>query len=289
MANGARSYTDEELELILRRALERQASTSDHFGHDDLVAAAREVGLDEDAVERAIAEVSHERSFEEIRESIRSRRRGKWRHHFISYAAVVTGLLGLYALGLAGMWVFWVVFGWGIGMAIDTYSKLRAPTDDEVHRERKRLNRKERRKQAAEARRAAKRRRREAWAERTAEVRREAKRAHRQIWAAHKAGHAAHRRRRDTSEQLERVLDEGLNLLLEVAAKKLREASETKTTPETPADSEFGRYVARKRATHEHGVPESPHEPARIRVDPDEEREEHEVELEHRRSSRRRR
>lgn len=264
MADGARSYSDDELAAILRRALERQAAESDGFGHDDLVAAAREVGLDEQAVERAIAEVSHERSLEDIRASIKQRRREKWLRHLIAYAAVVGGLLGMHALGLAGAWVFWVAFGWGIGLTLDTYGRLRRPTDDEVHRERERLNRHERRRRQAQARREAKRRRAE---EKVA-------RKHRK------------RRRGEAGEHLERVIEDGVTLLLGVAAKKLREATADMEHEHEVPNTDFGRYVARKHAeAHRH---EPPREAARVRVQLEEELE-HELETRLRRAKKRRR
>src|SRR6266853_209566 len=42
---AARSYTDAEVEAILRRAIEREQSRADGLGHDELLAAAREIGL----------------------------------------------------------------------------------------------------------------------------------------------------------------------------------------------------------------------------------------------------
>lgn len=226
MSDGVRSYTDEELQAILRRALQRQAAKADGFGHDELMAAAREVGLDEDDVERAIAELAHERSLDDVRTSMVKRRREKWLRHLVTYLVVVGGLLGMHALTLAGSWVFWVAFGWGIGIALDTYKTLRGPTEEEVSRERDRLNRKERRKRAAEARREAKRRRLE-----ELRTRRERKRA-----------------RSEASEQLERVIEEGVTLLLGVAARKLREATEQMERSGKVPDTDFGRYVARKQA-----------------------------------------
>lgn len=262
-----RSYTDEELEAILRRALERQAADGDGFGHDELVAAAREVGLDEDAVERAIDELSHERGEAEIRDSLRRRRRQAWMRHLVTYVAVVGAFLGLHALGLFGTWVYLVAFGWGIGMVLDTYSKLRAPTDEEVERERLRLNRHERRKARAEARREAKRRRAEDRAERRKRV----------------------ERRSDASQQLERVIDEGVSLLLSAAARKIREATEQMERGEPAPDTEFGRYVARQKTRGRAPAPEAPRrERPRVRVADDvaDEVEEAALELERRRRER---
>lgn len=267
MADGARSYSDDELAAILRRALEKQAAGSEGFGHDDLIAAAREVGLDDDAVEQAISELSHERSLADIREAIRQRRREKWLRHLVTYLAVVGGLLGMHFFAGAGAWVFYVAFGWGIGLALDTYSKLRQPTDEEVHKERERLNRHERRKRQAEARREAKRRR--------AEER-----------AARKARKV---RRGEAGEQLERVIEDGVTLLLGVAAKKLREATAQMEREHRVPNTDFGRYVARKHAETHGDAPREPREAPRVRVELDEEELEHELEKLRRRRSKKRR
>lgn len=246
MADGARSYSDDELAAILRRALEKQAAEGDGFGHDDLIAAAREVGLDETAVEQAISELSHERSLADIAGAIKKRRREKWLRHLITYLAVVGGLLGMHFFAGAGEWVFYVAFGWGIGLALDTYSKLRAPTDQEVHRERERLNRHERRRREAEARREAKRRK-----------------------AEEKAARRSRKQQRsEASENFERVIEEGVTLLLGVAAKKLRDATAEMERKHEVPNTDFGRYVAGKQAEARGEAPrEARREPARVRVD----------------------
>lgn len=270
MADGVRSYSDEELQAILRRALERQAETSDNFGHDELVAAAREVGLDESAVERAIDEISFERDRGRIRDELRRRRREKWVRHLITYLAVVGGLLGLHALALVESWVYWVAFGWGIGLVLDTYGKLRAPTDEEVERQAERLNRKERRRAQAEARREAKRRRAE---ERALRAQRRAQRS-------------------EAGDHLERVIEEGVTLLLGAAAKKIREATEQMERENRTPDTEFGRYVARKRAEArgERPAQQAARQRPRVRVETfDDAPEEHELEERTERSRRERR
>lgn len=236
VSKGRRTYSDAELEAILRRALEQQAAAGDGFGHDELVAAAREVGLDEAAVERAVAEVAIERDTQQIRAALRSKRVQRWLRHLVTYLAVVGGFMGLHLLGLAGAWVLWMAVGWGIGLALDTYGKLRAPTEEEVDAERERLNRQARRQAKAEARREARRRQLEERAQRAA--------------------------RRQQRPELEQVIEEGVSLLLAVAARKIREASgQLEREPmggERPPDTEFGRYVARQRGqgAEPRGVPQ---------------------------------
>jgi hypothetical protein len=246
-----RRYSDREVEAILRRAIEEQVEAGDKLGHEELVAAAMEVGLDEDAVERAIAELGDERSDAQIRASLKSRRRHRWLRHLVLYLTVAGGLLGLHALALTGAWVYWLAFGWGIPIALGAFNGLRDTTDEEVAGERKRMNRKERRRAEAEARRESKRRREEEKAQERA--RREQRR---------------HKRSR-AEDELEHVIEEGVGLLLAAAARKLREAAE-----ENRPKTDFDRYVARKKA-EARGEPAKreeaePRAHARVRVEEEE-------------------
>jgi len=45
MAEPPPTYTREEMDEILKRAIERQQAKSEEIGHEDLVAAAGEVGI----------------------------------------------------------------------------------------------------------------------------------------------------------------------------------------------------------------------------------------------------
>jgi len=57
LARVTKTYTRQEADEILRRALAAQPA-SDGISHDDLVAAAREVGIPTSAVEAAAVELS---------------------------------------------------------------------------------------------------------------------------------------------------------------------------------------------------------------------------------------
>lgn len=219
----ARNYSDEEVEAIFRRALERQVEDEDGFEHDELVAAAREVGLSEDAIDRAVREIEGERGDEAIREKLAHRKRERWLRHFVTYFVVAGGFLGMHALGYVGAWAIWLAFGWGMGVALEAFGALRGPTEEAVRKENKKLNRKARRKAQGEARREAKRRKAD---ERTRRRR-------------------SHEHRRGAGNELERVIEEGVTLLLSAASKRLREAT---AKLDAPPQTEFERYVAKKKS-----------------------------------------
>jgi hypothetical protein len=233
-----RNYSDEEVDAILRRALERQLESGDQLGHEELIAAAREVGLDEEAVERAIGDIRDERAKIDISKRLRDRRRQRWVRHLVLFAAASAGGIGLYALGLAGAWAIYLAIVWAVFVAIHAHNGLRKTTDDEVEREQARLTRHARRKAKAEARREAKRRNAE-------------ERARRE---------EARRKRAQAGEQLDRVIEEGVTLLLNAAANKIREAT---TPPAAPVPrTDFERFVARKKAEATGApIPAAPVEP----------------------------
>jgi hypothetical protein len=55
------TYSQSEVNEIIRRALDKQAECEDHLDHDDLVAIADEVGIDRESLERATADLAQTR------------------------------------------------------------------------------------------------------------------------------------------------------------------------------------------------------------------------------------
>jgi hypothetical protein len=113
---AGRVYSKEEAEAILARAIElqvHQGATS----HDDLVAAAKEVGVSAATIERAASEVlARKRDETEMRE-LRAR---QWRGlyaHLVPYV-MVNALLAFLNVMTGGFpWMIIVLLGWGIGLA----------------------------------------------------------------------------------------------------------------------------------------------------------------------------
>jgi hypothetical protein len=62
MAEPPPTYTREEMDAILKRAIERQQAKSEEIGHEDLVAAAGEVGIPREEVEAAARDVAAEKA-----------------------------------------------------------------------------------------------------------------------------------------------------------------------------------------------------------------------------------
>lgn len=110
-----RVYTKDEAEAILARAIElqvQQGSTS----HEDLIAAANEVGVPAAAIERAASEVlTRKRDDADMRE-LRARQWRAFLAHLVPYL-LVNALLGFINWMLGGFpWMVIVLLGWGIGL-----------------------------------------------------------------------------------------------------------------------------------------------------------------------------
>ncbi|WP_437490809.1 2TM domain-containing protein [Sorangium sp. So ce1014] len=119
---SGRRYTEAEVRAILGRAL-RDAQARD-VSHDELVAAAEEIGISRDAIEAASRDVEHVRGEEEARAEIVARRRRGFRSHLFSFVAVNAFLFAVNALTPGPWWFFWPLLAWGLGLAFHARAAL---------------------------------------------------------------------------------------------------------------------------------------------------------------------
>jgi hypothetical protein len=118
------TYTPEEAAEILKRALKQQSMKDQGLTHQELVEMAAEVGIDRGALEAATADVTEARAGELARQSEArelSEERARLFNRFASslLVYVVVNVL-FYFIDMRfthGTWFFWVLFGWGIGLA----------------------------------------------------------------------------------------------------------------------------------------------------------------------------
>ena len=153
----SRTYTREEADEILRRALQQQPV--DGVSHDDLVAAAREVGIPTDAIESAAAHLGERRVVEERVQLLRGRKRSAFLRHLVTYLIVNTGIFFVDRID-GGPWYFhWPLIIWGIILFLAGVRQL-APdkaglvrrAERELERERKKEEKRRKRAQQAYAR-----------------------------------------------------------------------------------------------------------------------------------------
>jgi len=83
-------YTRDEVEEILRRALETQPLET--LSHEDLVASAIEAGIDADDVEAAARQIEEERELLAEEERILTKRKRSFMQSIYTYVIVNSGL-----------------------------------------------------------------------------------------------------------------------------------------------------------------------------------------------------
>jgi hypothetical protein len=157
-----RTYTDEQVREILRRAVERSAGTGG-IDREDLIAAATDVGIEADAVHTAIVELERERELQEEVAKLKRERRRSLASNFGSWAIVSSGLFGIdWATG-GGWWFYWPLGGWGLLLLLELKGLLLAnPAGDEEQAVRRIAQRgRQRQREQAEQRRQHERERRQ--------------------------------------------------------------------------------------------------------------------------------
>jgi 2TM domain len=118
-----RKYSSDEVDAILGRALERERQQGG-LSHDDLLAAAREVGISAGAIEAAATEVLAER---QEHEELARMRQDQWRGflaHLIPYLLVNGLLVTVNLLTTHFPWSLFPALGWGVGLASHAFAVL---------------------------------------------------------------------------------------------------------------------------------------------------------------------
>ncbi len=109
-------YTRDEVEEILRRALETQPLET--LSHEDLVASAVEAGIDADDVEAAAQQIEEERELHLEEDRIVGHRKKRFLQSIYTFVVVNAGLFLIDIMSGPGWWVQWVLAGWGIVLAL---------------------------------------------------------------------------------------------------------------------------------------------------------------------------
>jgi predicted peroxiredoxin len=109
-------YTRDEVEEILRRALETQPLET--LSHKDLVDSAVEAGIDAADIEAAATQIEEEREILVEEAQIVSARKKRFLQSIYTYVVVNAGLFVIDIMSGPGWWVQWVLAGWGIALAL---------------------------------------------------------------------------------------------------------------------------------------------------------------------------
>jgi hypothetical protein len=115
--SDARKFTPDQVNAILRRAIERQGSgATSSLTYGDLLDTARELGLDPEQINAAIADQERNGDIEGARAAYINAKKKKFRDQLRSYIVVNIFLLLLNVFLGGHLWFYWVLFGWGIGL-----------------------------------------------------------------------------------------------------------------------------------------------------------------------------
>ena len=156
MSNAKPTYSQAEVNEIIRRALDKQTEREGHLDHDDLVAIADEVGIDRESLERATADLAQTRdsrlSRQDEAKEIAEERRIQLKRFgatLLSHAVMNAVFFTIDTQFFGGVWFKWPLLGSAIMLTFRLRGVL-APHDKLLRRRRK-----EERKREREQRRAA--------------------------------------------------------------------------------------------------------------------------------------
>jgi hypothetical protein len=127
MAEPPPTYSREEMDAILKRAIERQQAKTDGIGHEELVEAAGEVGIPREEVEAAARDLAAEKARQPEAAATRAPvamtdgRRREIRRFFRRAAGFGVLTLFFYFLSGGGMngWWIWAAMGFGVSLAMN--------------------------------------------------------------------------------------------------------------------------------------------------------------------------
>jgi hypothetical protein len=157
----APTYTREEMDAILKRAIERQQAKSEEIPHEDLVAAAGEVGIPREEVEAAARDLEAEKAKQSSRTGAATpstgpremapsdEARARALRRLAQRAMTFFGLsMFFFFIGheTGADWWIWPVFGMGISLVIRASRVFFGDAAEKEERQaEKRLSRRERR------------------------------------------------------------------------------------------------------------------------------------------------
>jgi len=137
---NSKKFTNDEMQAILKRAIERRAQSGE-ISYSDLQATANELGIDEKELEDAIREHFDGGGIDEARKIWLNNRKKKFFQHLRTYLIINGFLAGLSLLG-GGNWFIYPLLGWGIGLAFDAASTF-WPDEKQIERGANRILRKQ--------------------------------------------------------------------------------------------------------------------------------------------------
>lgn len=198
-----RNYKDREVDAILQRALSEQGDIE----HDDLVAAAAEIGVSRDAIERAVERLDERSEEAEAVAEARQKRKQRFQASMMTFVIVNIFLFSIDLLTGGGWWFYWPLLSWGMLMALQGAKLLQPePVPKALLKQRRKAKKKKAKKAVIEQQRKDR-------------------------------GAAA-------TKRFEDAVDGGVTALFDALAKRIEGV--TPSADKKESDGEFARYVAEK-------------------------------------------
>jgi hypothetical protein len=117
-----RIFSNEELDRILRRAINRSADYKGGVTESELHKIASELNISPESVKSAIDEDRELAGYEEAKSMYIAKKRRSFSEHLAAYLIVNGFLFGLNLLTLGYVsWAWFPILGWGIGLAFDFF------------------------------------------------------------------------------------------------------------------------------------------------------------------------
>jgi hypothetical protein len=155
--DGAKpSYSQDEVNEILRRALSQEAARESALSHDELVEIATEAGIDRSALDRAITEFAQEHMREIARRdeaaeisAERTVQLKRFLASLVSHGALNAFLYLIAVRFIGGTWYVWPLLGSGILLTLQLRHVL-FPYDKVLRRRKRERRERERERRAAQ-------------------------------------------------------------------------------------------------------------------------------------------
>ncbi|MET0593248.1 MAG: 2TM domain-containing protein [Polyangiaceae bacterium] len=126
-----RTYSQEEVTEILKRAMKQQNLQKQGLSHDELVEMANEVGIDRSALDSATAELVQSQAQEMARmddaralAEERTRLFSSFVSQFFFYVVICGALYFIDTKFTGGTWYYWPAFGWGIAILFQLHAVM---------------------------------------------------------------------------------------------------------------------------------------------------------------------
>lgn len=127
-------YTKQEVDRILRRAMEASSTKGDTLSESEILRIAEELGLDTNHVRASIREDSNIIQFENAKIMWRKKKKQEFYKHLSSYV-IINSFLVFLNVALSGniSWAIFPILGWGIGLLFDFIESI-FPSEEKVER-----------------------------------------------------------------------------------------------------------------------------------------------------------